>query len=85
MSRYHHTPEWTIARTRALERDGWRCRQCGRAGRLEVHHRESLKDGGNHAQGNLVTLCRACHLDAHRAPKTPEEIAWANLLSELMQ
>ena len=85
MSKYHHTPEWALARSRALNRDGWRCRQCGRAGRLQVHHLHSLQDGGTHEIENLRTLCREHHLDAHRQPQTPEQQEWANLISELMK
>ena len=85
MSRYHHSQEWAVARSRALNRDGWRCRECGRAGRLEVHHLRSLKDNGTHDLANLRTLCREHHLDAHRQPKTDNEKAWANLISELMK
>lgn len=46
-----------------LYRDGHRCRCCnGRSKdeRLEVHHRESRKTGGNRPE-NLVTLCETCH------------------------
>ena len=68
----------------ALERDGYRCQSCGRPGRLEVHHLRSLKDGGNHEMGNLRTLCRGCHLDAHRQPKTASEREWQRLIEELL-
>ena len=84
MSRHHHTVEWTVARRKRLDMDGWRCTDCGRAGRLQVHHLHSLKDGGNHDMGNLRTLCRDCHLDAHRQPHTPTERQWARLVEELL-
>ena len=85
MSRFHHTPEWARARRERLDLDGWRCRQCGRAGRLEVHHIVSLKDNGNHALDNLITLCREHHLDIHRQPVTENQAGWAELISELMK
>jgi hypothetical protein len=46
-----------------LYRDGHKCRHCkgkSKNKRLEVHHRESRKIGGNRPE-NLVTLCEACH------------------------
>ena len=47
-----------------LERDGWRCCQCGRSGsRLEVDHKKRMRDGGKPWDlGNLQTLCRGCHI-----------------------
>ena len=83
MSRHHQTKEWAAARAMALDRDSYRCRECGRAGRLEVHHKHSLKDGGNHELSNLISLCKFDHIEIHRAPQTPEQAEWARLLEEL--
>ena len=45
-----------------LDRDGWRCSSCGRAGRLECHHKKALADGGApYDLDNLETKCRRCH------------------------
>ena len=68
---------WRRARTAALERDGWRCRRCGRAGRLEVHHVRKLAQGGAaYNLANLETLCGDCHLGAHAtAPRERREVA----------
>lgn len=55
---------WTSIRQEALERDGNRCTKCGNTENLHVHHLtyenkyESLED--------LITLCRACHIKAHK-------------------
>jgi 5-methylcytosine-specific restriction protein A len=38
---------------------------CGRPA-TEVHHRQALRDGGTHARGNLVALCRSCHVKLTR-------------------
>lgn len=46
------------------KRDGYRCTQCGRTGeevRLQVHHVQSRRENGSHAEDNLVTLCIDCH------------------------
>ena len=36
---------WGRVRRLVLARDGWRCRQCGRRGRLEVDHIEPQGEG----------------------------------------
>ena len=55
---------WQIIRYRVLQRDGWRCRKCGQAGRLEVDHIKSVADGGaQYAEENLQSLCRGCHIE----------------------
>ena len=69
MSRRHkglNQRQWQHARRAALERDGYRCTnaECGRAGKLEVHHITPLyKDGLPFALDNLTTMCRECHLE----------------------
>ena len=51
-------------RRAALERDNFRCTECAKAGRLEVHHITPLHKGGlPFALDNLKTLCRECHLE----------------------
>ena len=75
---------WERARRAAFNRDGYRCQECGQAGRLECHHVKPLEAGGApYALGNLATLCRACHIDRHKAPDRPEQAAWARLVAEL--
>ena len=65
-------------RRAALDRAGWRCEQCERAGRLEVHHKRPLHKGGSHALDNLQVLCVSCHIELHRVHRTPE--AWKRLI-----
>jgi hypothetical protein len=56
-------------RYKVLERDGFRCGDCGtprgRGVRLEVHHVEWVSRGGQNDFGNLLTLCNACHAGRH--------------------
>ncbi|MBN1530692.1 MAG: HNH endonuclease [Thermoleophilaceae bacterium] len=78
------TPEWARARKQALDRDGWRCTQCGKtqeqakadspAGRgLEVHHvRGEGVRSRVHRLEHLRTLCRDCHLDTLRKQTRPD-------------
>ena len=83
MSASHHNRAWATASLKRRDLDNWRCQSCGRAGRLEVHHVEPLRDGGTHAMNNLRTLCRGCHIAIHRQPQTPNQQAWARLIEEL--
>ena len=45
-----------------LQRDGFKCRACGRRGLLEVDHRTPLHLGGTDAAANLQLLCVRCHV-----------------------
>ena len=54
---------WQVLRRAALDRDGWRCRNCGKAGVLEVDHILRIEDGGaEYDLDNCQTLCRSCHI-----------------------
>ena len=67
MGRVKLIPDWHTVRLSILERDGWRCTKCGRAGSLEVHHVTPLENGGHPTDpANLVTLCRDHHQLEHR-------------------
>ena len=50
---------------RVLERDGWRCRNCGSLENLQVHHQIKRSQMGNDSLDNLVTLCAHCHMEEH--------------------
>jgi DEAD/DEAH box helicase domain-containing protein len=68
-------PNWAAQRQRARERDGFRCRLCGRPEEVrehDVHHRRPFRTfdyrpghNVNHimanALPNLITLCSECH------------------------
>jgi len=56
-------------REEVIERDGYTCQVCGATKRLVVHHKDGKGRGSfmpNNEPSNLVTLCKACHMDAHR-------------------
>ena len=85
MSTLHTGSRWQRLRRRIKDRDGWRCRECGKAGRLEVDHVTRLQDGGDPWDpSNLQTLCRSCHVSKTRAenarPESPERTAWRDYL-----
>jgi len=62
-----------------LERDAWRCQQCGSFSNLDVHHVRRRSHLGDDVETNLITLCRECHQAEHssafsraRRQSTPE-------------
>jgi len=54
-------------RKQVLERDSWRCQNCGIADNLQVHHRNWRSRMGNDCLENLITLCVSCHERLHRS------------------
>ena len=90
MNKVRSAARWQRVRLAALERDGWRCRHCGRAaGRFEVDHIKPLAAGGAaYALDNLQSLCRPCHfkkstLDRGGVPHVPDA-AWERLKAEML-
>ena len=87
-SKYHAaipSRVWAVVRRAVLDRDGWRCVLCGKAGRLEVDHVVELYKGGAALDpANLRALCRECHLERHRRPQTEAERQWAALVEKLL-
>ena len=72
---------WALTRLAVFKRDRYRCRQCGKAGRLECDHVTPLQAGGAEwAMRNLQTLCRAHHIEKtnrERLAKLPPDVlAW---------
>ena len=96
MSRHHvamlYGKRWQATRRRVFERDGWRCRRCGRAGRLEADHIARLEDEPGldpYDMDNLQSPCRGCHIDKtaeeNRRPMTAKELEWQRFIEELMK
>ena len=80
---------WAVVRRAILVRDGYRCRACGKAGRLEVDHIIPVAQGGDwwDATG-LQALCRNCHFsksasERRRAASDPERDAWKALVDAM--
>ncbi|MGE5733963.1 MAG: HNH endonuclease [Acidobacteriota bacterium] len=48
-----------------LQRDGWRCQNCGSRENLQVHHKEFRSHLGQNDEQNLITLCLSCHRRVH--------------------
>ena len=80
---------WQVLRRQVFRRDGYRCRSCGRPGRLEVHHVRPLARGGAAwSITNLKALCRACHIlvtsKENQRELTPAELKWQRLLAAML-
>ena len=76
---------WRHVRRRVVDRDGWRCVLCGKAGRLEVDHVKPVKDGGDWWDpAGLQTLCRPCHFSKtageNARPASGDVAAWREFL-----
>ena len=72
-------PEWPRIRKFVKDRDKWRCRKCGKSGRLEVHHLDGNRDNDDFT--NLVTWCVNCHVEHHRRIPTLTERKWERHLA----
>lgn len=71
--RLYRSRPWRRVRAFVLDAALWRCERCGARGRLEVHHRRPLADGGAPFDpANLEAVCRRCHFKVepgrHQAP-----------------
>ena len=91
MSRFHklNRHRWARVRWQVLVRDKFRCRACGRAGRLECDHVIPLDKGGAAwDMGNLQTQCRGCHIrktTGERIADLPPAVrAWRELVTARM-
>ena len=87
MSKHHHRLDarrWAQARKACLDRDGWRCTECGKAGKLEAHHLVPVSEAPELAYelDNLATLCVGCHVELHH-PALPGEREWRALIAEI--
>ena len=88
MSRNHvsrlHVRRWRRVRRAVLDRDGWRCRKCGRAGRLEVDHIDPDSGRDPFDMANLQALCRGCHIAKtaleNKRPISKEQADWQVLV-----
>jgi 5-methylcytosine-specific restriction endonuclease McrA len=57
--------KYEALKSEVLERDGWRCQDCGSATMLEVHHVQPRSKLGHDTSDNLITLCVDCHGRRH--------------------
>lgn len=62
---YLASEHWSLLRARALERDGYKCVECGETGRLQVHHHRYPEDVKDSSLDDVKTLCSTCHKIEH--------------------
>ena len=94
MSRNHLLLDWRRwQRTRraVFARDGYRCRHCGKAGRLECDHVVPIDADPSqnlYDPDGCQTLCRGCHIaktaSENRGELDPARQAWLELVGELL-
>ncbi len=81
------TARWKAIRVQALRRDGFKCRECGVRGRMEVHHVQPVRTHPDRAYDltNLLTLCGSCHarqtaIELGHGQDNTARAAWRSLL-----
>ncbi len=57
--------EFRKVRVLALQRDNYRCTDCGSNDNLHVHHLNKLSESKDNSLDNLITLCGDCHKQRH--------------------
>jgi len=67
---------YQVLRNRVLERDGWRCQNCGAADNLQVHHIERRSQLGSDADENLIVLCAKCHALLHSRRRARKAVSF---------
>lgn len=61
---YLRSRSWQCRRIVALMEADYKCRLCGKAKQLDVHH-NNYKSLGNESKSDLIALCRSCHSKFH--------------------
>ena len=64
-TKYIESEEWKEKREDRIILDGYKCRMCGSAKNLVVHH-ITYENAPNEDMFDLVTLCKACHNELHK-------------------
>ena len=76
---------WRRLRRKMLDKAGWRCKKCGKAGRMEMDHVIPISQGGAHwDEKNLQVLCRDCHFAKTGAENrliSAEKDAWEAIVA----
>ena len=74
---------------RILYRDNFTCQDCGEFhalinehgmvlpvddGQVDIHHILPVSEGGGDEPSNLITLCKKCHQERHRALREGKKV-----------
>ena len=89
-NRVTRTQRWKALRIKALDRDNWKCVQCGERRRLEVDHILPVKTHPelSYSLDDLQCLCGRCHarktrIEVGLGQPNPAREAWKKLVREL--
>ena len=80
-AKHHDKTRFSGNRELVLERDGYKCVECGATEKLAVHHKDRTgqTENRNDDLDNLVTLCSSCHTKQHPKQITkPERYVMVN-------
>ncbi len=64
--RYLASELWKRIKAPILVRANGRCEDCGNHSKLDVHHKNYARIGGDEKQEDLIALCHECHKKADR-------------------
>lgn len=64
---YIRSPAWNAKRKQRLEIDNHKCQMCGTSEELQIHHITYDRLGNEDIHKDIVTLCKSCHRDIHKA------------------
>ena len=80
-------PGWPRFRLMIFDRDGYRCVDCGRPGRLEASHDLPVWKYPHLEmdETNVKARCRPCHLAFDRRPTPPATVAWRQLVRDMLK
>lgn len=72
-SMFRGSSAWKKKRLEILERDGYKCKNCGSTENLTIHHIYSLDNYPKMKleNNNLITLCTICHHKTHNGVYNP--------------
>ena len=91
-ARVTRTQRWKALRMQALDRDDWKCVQCGERRRLEVDHVLPVRTHPELAftLSNIQCLCPGCHsrktrIEVGMGQPNPKRDAWKNLLRDMQR
>lgn len=62
---YMHSDIWRVTRNRSIEKAGYKCRLCGSAKNIVVHHIR-YDNIGVEPDDDLLVVCRKCHNELHQ-------------------
>lgn len=79
-----YPPDWDH-RTAQIRDEVLNCQICNGYGRVHVHHKNPIRNGGNHRIENLVLTCEKCHGEIHERDFSVEEFKDSSRISQFAE